>query len=124
MGTGILDIARLLDQPISGSLTRGSVPRPALTDIPLWRSLYPDTTDHSQSTKDYRQLFRLKAVDKLEDVAIFEVEITHHYAMNESVADALDAIVVYGAQDDAAFELSRDLLLGEDLSSTLRSALQ
>lgn len=95
----------------------------SLEELPLWSSLYPEETSPATPVDDYRRLFRLDESDDLEEVAIFEAEILHHYAMSAEVSAAIDAIVIDGDRSDEAFERVREALRDRDLSTRLRSRL-
>jgi hypothetical protein len=122
-GAGILDAPALLEAPLA-ELSRPRMLAPAsIEELPLWSSLYPEETSPLTPIEDYRRLFRLEDADDLEGVAIFEVEVLHHYATDEEVRAAIDAIVIDGARSDEAFERVREALRGRDLSTRLESAL-
>jgi len=122
-GAGILNAAALLDAPLD-SISRPRMLSPtSLEELPLWSSLYPEETSPTIVIEDYRRLFRLRESDDLEEVAIFEAEILHHYAMNERVSSAIDAIAIDGDRSEEAFTRVREALLEQDLSTRLRAAL-
>ena len=122
-GAGILDAAALLEAPLAGVRRPRLLAPTSFEELPLWSSLYPEETSATTAIEDYRRLFRLEESDDLEEVAIFEAEILHHYAMSEEVRSAIDAIVIDGDRSEEAFERMRDALREEDLSTRLRSAL-
>ncbi len=122
-GAGILDTAALLEVPLDRIPRRPMLAPSSLEELPLWSSLYPEETSPATVVDDYRRLFRLDESEDLEDVAIFEAEILHHYAMSAEVSDAIDAIVIEGDRSEEAFERAREALRDRDLSSRLRSRL-
>ncbi len=123
-GAGIIDAPALLEAPLAGRARAARILAPAsLEELPLWSSLYPDETSPALVVEDYRRLFRLEESDALEDVAIFEAEILHHYAMSEAAGTAIDAVVIGGDRSEGAFARVRDALRDRDLSTRLRGAL-
>lgn len=123
MGSGIIDAAALLEQPLSAVVPRAAETPTTVQELPLWSSLYPEGTSIATARADYRRLFGLAADTDLERVAIYEAEVMHHYAMNEKVAFALDALAIRGDRSEQAFAQTREALRGEDLSLRLRTAL-
>lgn len=124
-GAGILDAAALLDlglEGIGGTGTRSAEPA-GMQDLPLWLSLYPEGNT-SRAISDYRLVFRLAAADELEKVAIFEAELTHHYATDEKVAVAIDALIASPDPTGAELVRVRAALLARDLSPRLRRSLR
>jgi hypothetical protein len=122
-GAGIVDSRALLEAPLAGFAPAMMLAPASIEELPLWSSLYPEETSPATTVEDYRRLFRLEESDELEDVAVFEAEILHHYATNEEVRAAIDAIVIDGERTDAAFERVRAALRRRDLSTRLRSTL-
>jgi hypothetical protein len=122
-GAGILDATALLEAPLE-EITRTRMLAPtSFEELPLWSSLYPEETSSTTAIEDYRRLFRLGESDDIEEVAIFEAEILHHYGMSAAVRRAIDAIVIDGDRSEEAFERVRGALRQEDLSERLRNAL-
>lgn len=122
-GAGILDAAALLEAPLEGIARPRMLAPTSLQELPLWSSLYPEETSPTPAVDDYRRLFRLEESDDLEEVAIFEAEILHHYAMSEAVSAAFDALVIGGDRSEEAFTRVREALRDQDLSTRLRDAL-
>jgi thermitase len=122
-GAGIADAAALLAAPLPEFAPPSMLVRQSVDELPLWSSLYPEETSPAQPIEDYRRLFGLEEEDDLEEVAIFEAEVLHHYATSEGVRSAIDAIVMDGDRSDAAFARIRAALLRRDLSTRLRNAL-
>lgn len=131
-GAGILDARALLEAELPApdalraatrSLGAADTAVDSIEELPLWNSLYAQGTPPGRQAADYRRLFAENDAD-LEDIAIYEAEILHHYAANESFSEAIDEIVLKGRQDEAAFKLARQRLKAQDLSTYLRRALQ
>jgi hypothetical protein len=122
-GAGIVDAKALLEAPLAGVAPTALLPPQSVEELPLWSSLYPEEASPSTRREDYRRLFRLEESDELEEVAIFEAEILHHYTTDEEVRAAIDVIGIDGDRTDAAFERVRDTLRRRDLSTRLRNAL-
>jgi len=124
LGPGIVDAAALLEKQLPASGTTRSVGPATLQQLPLWGSLYPIDKELAVIEADYRSLFLLGPSADLEPVAVFEAEVTHHYATSDGVQEALDAIVQKNERTSAAFLRARVALSHEDLSSQLRTALK
>jgi|GEM_PF-1671813 len=142
-GAGILDARALLeaDLPTPASLERALAAsrersgvesdddaRSAETidELPLWGSLYPPATSSVTAASDYEALFSESAVAEqgLENLALFEAEILHHYATHESFSEAVDDVVLSGRRDTVALERVRQGLKSRALSRSLRSVLR
>ncbi|MDF0676941.1 MAG: S8/S53 family peptidase [Nitrospira sp.] len=120
-GTGILDIAALLDVPLSGMRPRGIVAREEET-VPLFASLYPKGTDPERIRADYRALFPSSRSEQDGDLSHFETEILYHYTVDEEVQREVDALVSGQSRGEPA-DAVRQALLREDLSGRLRHTL-
>jgi hypothetical protein len=119
MGAGIIDAAALLSRPLPGA-TRSSPRAVQLEDLPLWTSIYAPGTSRDVIVSDYQKLF---GAGDLATVGMFEAEVMHQYATDESVQRAANRIVL-GAQRDAdSFGQLRAALRRADLSARLRTAL-
>lgn len=125
LGPGIVDAAALLSKPLpaAASAPRGSL-LTSLQQLPLWASLYLPEVEAQIIESDYRNLFRLSPSSDLETIAFLEAEITHQYASNEDVSEALDSVVLQGNRTPEAFARARTVLLLQDLSTRLRTALK
>ena len=123
-GAGIIDAAALLAKPLSDAGSTRSLDVSEIEDLPLWTSIYPQETGVQIARQDYRRIFRLEPGVDLESVAIYEAEITYHYATSTRVVDAVGKLVSQHDRSEAAFESIRRALLERDLSKTLRQRLQ
>ncbi len=121
-GPGILDVAALLNAPLDAPGTR-ALAADEPEDLPLFASLYPESTDAERIRADYRALFGETRADEAEKMAKFETEILYHYTVDEAVQRTLDG-VVRGQRAAEPYALAREALLRKDLSSRLRSALK
>lgn len=122
-GSGIIDAAALLAAPIDTGTTSRSAEPVLVQDLPLWFSLYEEKIAIAVARDDYRRLFELKTGDDLETVAIYEAEVTYHYAMSEAVLQAIDEIVLRGNRTETAYTRAREVLRAQDLSASLRRIL-
>lgn len=124
-GAGILDAAGLLEQPLPAPGSRVAPTRAlALEDLPLFTSLYEPGIAPERVQSDYSRL--LTGVEgNAETVGFLEAEVVHHYALDEEVQAAFDAVVegAAPASDDALATL-REALLRQNLSPTLRAQLE
>jgi hypothetical protein len=122
-GSGILDVAALLDVELDSEGTEAQVASEGeLADLPLFSSLYPEGSDPEQIRVDYRALYgKKRAVDNDKQNA-FETEILYHYTMNENVQRTVDALVGGQRAADPAGQV-RGALLKQDLSQRLRTSL-
>ncbi len=129
-GAGILDARRLLEAPLpDAAATRGAMEAPSpraetIAQLPLWSSLYPAGTPLELIQADYRRLFGVAPDSDLEEIALYEAEVTYHYAANESVAEAVDQLTGRGERDESTFGQIRERLRIQDLSASLRNVLQ
>jgi len=120
-GSGILNVSALLDVPLGAPITR-DLDGPELEDLPLFSSLYPPGTDSRQIKSNYLELFNSMRERDLFKMASFETEILYHYTMNEDVQRNMDDMA-QGKRGIEPAENSRQALLRQDLSNTLRSYL-
>lgn len=123
-GAGIVNASALLDvdlDSLDAAATRAMAGR-GLTDLPLYASIYPPETDPALIEMDYRRLFGLEPDDELETRAYLEAELGYHYTTSEDVRSQMDALIA-GPRDEQAYALLREALLRQDLSRTLRAAL-
>lgn len=124
LGAGIIDAAALIEKPLS--VPRAGAPRAVartIRELPLWASLYPPGTPDARMEADYRALFAHGSDEDLEEIAYLEGEVTYHYAVDERVTDALDALVESEDPTTAIFSNARSALRNLDISSRLRDAL-
>lgn len=124
MGSGIIDAAALLSEPLTAAQDGNLARNDGFASLPVWSSLYAPEVPMDKRFQDYRKLFRLDENTNLDEVAIFEVEIGHHYVMNARVTEALDLIVGHGNPGEKEFVFARQVLKEVDLSSRLREKLQ
>lgn len=120
-GAGILNIAALLDVPLSGTQSRDLGASEEET-IPLFASLYIRGTDPERIRADYRSLFPPSRDGKGPDPSSFETEILYHYTVNEEVQRQMNVLVA-GQRGDEPADAVRRVLSREDLSGRLRQAL-
>jgi subtilisin family serine protease len=120
-GVGILNVAALLDVPLSGTQPRATLAGDEET-VPLFASLYPRSTDPERIHADYRSLFPPARDGKGDDRSSFETEILYHYTVNEEVQRGIDALVG-GQRGDEPGDSVRRALSRQDLSGRLRQAL-
>jgi subtilisin family serine protease len=120
-GVGILNVAALLDAPLSGSQPRATLAGDEET-VPLFASLYPRGTEPERILADYRSLFPPSRGEKANDLSNFETEILYHYTVNEEVQRGIDALVG-GKRGDEPGDSVRRALSRQDLSGRLRQAL-
>jgi subtilisin family serine protease len=118
-GPGILDAAALLEAPLH-TTSRRTETSDDLADLPLYRSLYPDTVDPEQVIRDFVGIFPSSEAVEL---ALFEAEIMFLYSTSEIVGRSLD-LTAEGNNSASDYARTRDALLQADLSPRLRSALE
>ena len=121
-GPGILDVAKLLEYPLDPSaVTRRLEPE----QLELFKGLFDDGTERAAILREYLRLFNRTSPAQLAEVAQFETELMHHYALNENVAQALDALAAGQGSPDAEWlaAQARRALLQQELSTQLRTAL-
>lgn len=120
-GAGILNLAALLDVPLSGAQSK-ALPAGEEEMIPLFASLYPRGTEPERIRADYRSLFPSSQSGKVHDLNSLETEILYHYTVNEEVQRELNNLVA-GQRGDELVETVRRALFRQDLSGRLRQAL-
>ncbi len=123
-GAGIIDAEALLAAPLPAGTggSRGAVGA-EVSDLPLWRSLYPIDVEPGRPADDYLQLFGGPVRAELESVARFESEVLHHVALDADLSGAVESWVAGAGRDGEALERVRRGLRGSDLSARLREAL-
>ncbi|MCA9468528.1 MAG: caspase family protein [Nitrospira sp.] len=123
-GPGMLDVARLLEQPLGGTreLLPAEMPTYELPELPLFSSLYPPGTNPDTIRQEYQALFGETRGSDLEDVASFETEILYHYTVNADVQRAVDGIV-QTQRGGEPYARARMALRQQDLSQSLRASL-
>ena len=123
MGPGIIDAAALLLKPLPLVSTRALAAETRIEDLPLWSSLYSAATPLAVRIADYRHVFGAGANTPLEDIALFESELLHHYAINPELMRATDRVAVHGNRSADAFAQVRAALGRAELSTLLRERL-
>ena len=120
-GTGILNLAALLDVPLRDSQSK-AFPVVEEETIPLFASLYPRGTELGRIRTDYRSLFPSSKSEKAPDLKTLETEILYHYTVNDEVQRELNNLVA-GRRGDEPVDTVRRSLLRLDISGRLRQAL-
>ncbi|HBP90827.1 MAG TPA: hypothetical protein DD706_24435 [Nitrospiraceae bacterium] len=120
-GAGILNVAGLLDVPLSGSQPRAALSVSEET-VPLFASLYPEGTEPERIRSDYLSLFPAARSAGIEKFGSFETEILYHYTVNEDLRRKMDALAG-GQRGEEPAESVRQALFRQDLSGRLRQAL-
>jgi len=131
LGAGIVNAAAALRQPLpqtrslsaEGDAEVAAEPGAALSDLPLFRSLFARGTDGAVVRERYRSIFGVPAT-RLQEAAIFEAEIVDQYALSEEVRAALENIIGPEPPTAAQYRAVRVELLRQDISPQLRSALE
>ena len=120
-GAGLLDIAALLDVPLSGAQPKSALSGEDQT-VPLFASLYPEGTEPERIRSDYLSLFPPTRSGNIEKMSSFETEILYHYTVNEEVQRGVDALLA-GQRGGEPGDVIRRVLSQQDLSGRLRQAL-
>ncbi len=126
-GAGIVDAKKLLELPLihaaqQDQATRSTERVTEVEQLPLWWSLYPDTSSLALAQSDYLRIFSTEAGVELKEVDHFESEIMYHYANDERLASLIDGLVG-GNRSEANVVRIRQRLIELDISTRLRDQL-
>jgi hypothetical protein len=120
-GPGILNVAALVDVPLSGIQSRELVSVEDET-IPLFASLYPEGAEPERMRSDFLSLFPTARSGNFDKLSNFETEILYHYTVNGEVQRGIDNLVT-GQRGAEPGDVIRRALFRQDLSGRLRQAL-
>ncbi len=119
-GSGILDVASLLAEPLEQLAGDYS----GSERLPLFGSLYPPGTSAAKIESDFAGLFGILRGNGATEMAShrFETEIMLHYTLDENVRRSISGLVE-SPQELDPYTAVKATLKGRDLSDRLRKAL-